>query len=46
MGQLRLIGDGAAAALESLVPVDLVDLAVGRQRYAFFTNAAAASSTT
>jgi aminomethyltransferase len=40
MGQLRLIGDGAAAALESLMPVDLVDLAVGRQRYGFFTNAA------
>ena len=39
MGQLRLIGDGAAAALESLMPVDLVDLAVSRQRYGFFTNA-------
>ncbi|MDP3085694.1 MAG: glycine cleavage system aminomethyltransferase GcvT, partial [Rubrivivax sp.] len=39
MGQLRLVGADAAAALESLVPVDLVDLAVGRQRYAFFTNA-------
>jgi aminomethyltransferase len=40
MGQLRLIGDDAASALESLVPVDVVDLAVGKQRYAFFTNAA------
>jgi len=40
MGQLRLIGDGAAAALESLLPVDLVDLEVSRQRYGFFTNAA------
>ncbi len=39
MGQLRLVGADAAAALESLVPVDVVDLAVGRQRYAFFTNA-------
>jgi aminomethyltransferase len=39
MGQLRLVGADAAAALETLVPVDLVDLAVGRQRYAFFTNA-------
>lgn len=39
MGQLRIVGDDAARALESLVPVDLVDLAVGRQRYAFFTNA-------
>jgi aminomethyltransferase len=39
MGQVRLIGDEAAHALESLVPVDVVDLAPGRQRYAFFTNA-------
>jgi aminomethyltransferase len=39
MGQLRLVGDGAAAALESLVPVDVVDLPVGKQRYALFTNA-------
>ena len=39
MGQLRLVGDDAAAALETLVPVDVVDLAAGRQRYAFFTNA-------
>jgi aminomethyltransferase len=38
MGQLRLMGDDAAKALESLVPVDVVDLAVGKQRYAFFTN--------
>ena len=38
MGQVRLIGPGAAAALERLVPVDVADLAVGRQRYAFFTN--------
>ena len=29
MGQLRLVGEDAAAALESLVPVDVVDLAVG-----------------
>jgi aminomethyltransferase len=40
MGQLRLVGDGAAAALESLMPVDLVDLGVNRQRYGFFTNSA------
>ena len=39
MGQLRLVGADAAAALESLVPVDVIDLGVGRQRYAFFTNA-------
>ncbi|HET9820789.1 MAG TPA: glycine cleavage system aminomethyltransferase GcvT [Burkholderiaceae bacterium] len=40
MGQLRLVGDDAAAALETLVPVDIVDLPVGKQRYALFTNAA------
>ena len=39
MGQLRLTGDDAARALESLVPVDVADLGVGKQRYAFFTNA-------
>ena len=39
MGQLRLIGDDAAKALESLVPVDVIGLAVGKQRYGFFTNA-------
>ncbi len=39
MGQLQLRGDAAAAALESLVPQDIVDLPVGKQRYAFFTNA-------
>jgi aminomethyltransferase len=39
MGQLRLVGADAAAALETLVPVDVIDLAPGRQRYAFFTNA-------
>jgi len=38
MGQLRLVGDDAAAALETLVPVDIVGLAPGRQRYALFTN--------
>ena len=38
MGQLRLEGAQAAAALETLVPVDVVGLAVGKQRYAFFTN--------
>ncbi|MFO1329366.1 MAG: glycine cleavage system aminomethyltransferase GcvT [Rubrivivax sp.] len=38
MGQLRLVGTDAAAALETLVPVDVVDLAPARQRYAFFTN--------
>src|SRR5450755_3681727 len=38
MGQLRLVGADAAAALETLVPVDLIGLAEGRQRYALFTN--------
>lgn len=33
MGQLRLVGPEAAAAFESLMPVDVVDLAVGKQRY-------------
>ncbi len=39
MGQLRLVGADAAAALESLVPVDILGLAIGKQRYALFTNA-------
>jgi len=38
MGQLRLTGPDAARAMESLVPMDVVDLAPGKQRYAFFTN--------
>jgi aminomethyltransferase len=38
MGQVRLVGDDAAAALESLVPVDVVDIGVDRQRYALFTD--------
>ncbi len=37
MGQIRLRGSGAAA-LESLVPVDVIDLEPNRQRYALFTN--------
>ncbi|MBE7418656.1 MAG: glycine cleavage system aminomethyltransferase GcvT [Ideonella sp.] len=39
MGQLKLVGDDAAKALETLVPVDVVDLGAHRQRYALFTNA-------
>ena len=39
MGQLRLLGPDAAAALETLVPVDVIDLPVGKQRYGLFTNA-------
>ena len=38
MGQLRLAGSDAAAALETLVPVDIAGLAIGKQRYALFTN--------
>jgi len=33
MGQLRLVGPHAAAAFESLMPVDVIDLAPGKQRY-------------
>jgi aminomethyltransferase len=33
MGQLRLVGPAAAASFESLVPVDVIDLPVGKQRY-------------
>ncbi|WP_372738563.1 glycine cleavage system aminomethyltransferase GcvT [Neptunomonas sp.] len=39
MGQVKLTGANAAAALETLVPVDIIDLPVGKQRYALFTNA-------
>ncbi len=38
MGQVRLVGPDAAAALETLVPVDIIDLGVFKQRYALFTN--------
>jgi len=38
MGQVRLVGAQAAAAMERLVPVDVVGLAPRRQRYALFTN--------
>ena len=38
MGQVILKGEGAAAMLEKLVPVDIIDLPVGKQRYALFTN--------
>ncbi len=40
MGQLRLMGLEAAEALETLVPVDVIGLGAGKQRYAFFTNTA------
>lgn len=38
MGQVLLQGDQAAAALETIVPVSILGLAEGRQRYALFTN--------
>ena len=38
MGQVSLSGAHAAVALEALMPVDLVGLGVGRQRYALLTN--------
>jgi aminomethyltransferase len=37
MGQLILRGKDAAAAFESLMPVDVIDLAVGKQRYGLLT---------
>src|SRR3990167_8991604 len=38
MGQVRLSGPDAAAALESLVPIDVIGLGLNCQRYAVFTN--------
>ena len=38
MGQLRLVGPDAAEAFESLIPVDVMDLAVGKQRYGLLLN--------
>ncbi|MBK6295181.1 MAG: glycine cleavage system aminomethyltransferase GcvT [Rhodoferax sp.] len=38
MGQLRLVGDDAAAAFESLMPVDVIDLPAGKQRYGLLLN--------
>jgi aminomethyltransferase len=40
MGQIRVAGDGAAAALEALVPADILGLAPGQQRYTYFTDVA------
>ena len=40
MGQLSLHGDGAARALEALVPSDIQGLAPGRQRYTLLLNEA------
>jgi aminomethyltransferase len=38
MGQLRLVGPDAAAAFETLMPVDVVDLPPGKQRYGLLLN--------
>jgi len=38
MGQLRLVGPDAAAAFETLIPVDVVDLPMGKQRYGLLLN--------
>ena len=38
MGQLRLVGPDAAAAFESLTPVDVIGLAPGKQRYGLLLN--------
>jgi aminomethyltransferase len=38
MGQLRLTGADAAAALETLIPVDVIGLAPGKQRYGLLLN--------
>ncbi len=38
MGQVLLKGEGAAAALESLMPVDIISLGAMKQRYGLFTN--------
>lgn len=38
MGQIRVSGPDAGAALEALLPIDVLDLPVDRQRYALFTN--------
>jgi aminomethyltransferase len=38
MGQLQLVGPDAAAALESLMPVDVIGLGVDKQRYGLLLN--------
>lgn len=40
MGQVRLSGPDVDKALETIIPGDIVGLAVGRQRYSMFTNGA------
>ncbi|ABM33709.1 glycine cleavage system aminomethyltransferase GcvT [Paracidovorax citrulli] len=38
MGQLRLVGPDAAAAFETLIPVDVIGLGIGKQRYGLLLN--------
>ena len=38
MGQLRLMGEDAAAAFESLMPVDVIGLGLHKQRYGLLLN--------
>ena len=38
MGQLRLVGEGAATAFEQLMPVDVIGLGVHKQRYGLLLN--------
>ena len=38
MGQINLVGADAAAALESLIPADVLSLEVGKQRYGLLLN--------
>jgi len=38
MGQLRLVGPDAAAAFETLMPVDVIGLPAGKQRYGLLLN--------
>ncbi len=40
MGQLRLVGPDAAAAFERLMPVDVIDLGLHKQRYGLLLNEA------
>jgi aminomethyltransferase len=39
MGQVRISGPNAAAELEKILPIDVIDLPLNQQRYALFTNA-------
>lgn len=41
MGQVLVKGDNPAKSMETLVPIDVIDLPAGKQRYALFTDAKA-----